>query len=154
MTGRPSRQESRQKVCGIRLRADPADLPSLLEWVRSRLDQLGLEGRTAMVLELAAEELGLNAMTHGRPTQGEGLVELSIEGVSEGEVRLTVLDDGEAFDPTALVAPDTDAPLEERRVGGLGVHLVRQMADGVTYERRDGRNVTEVVVRLQEGAAD
>jgi len=106
-----------------------------------------------MVLELAAEELGLNAMTHGRPTQGEGAVELSIEVVSEGEVRLTVLDDGEAFDPTALGAPDTDAPLEDRRVGGLGVHLVRQMADGVTYERRDGRIVTEVVVRLQEGAA-
>jgi len=138
---------------GVRLRADPEDLPRLLEWVRSTLVQLGIEGRAATVLELAAEEIALNAMTHGRPAAGDGVVELTIDAASEGQVRLTVVDEGEAFDPTALVAPDTDAPLEDRRVGGLGVHLVRQMADAVAYERRDGRNVTEVVVRLQEGAA-
>ena len=138
---------------GVRLRADPEDLPRLLEWVRSTLVQLGIEGRAATVLELAAEEIALNAMTHGRPAAGDGVVELTIGAASEGQVRLTVVDEGAPFDPTALAGPDTDASLDERRVGGLGVHLVRQMADAVAYERRDGRNVTEVVVRLQEGAA-
>ncbi len=116
---------------GVRLRADPEDLPRLLEWVRSTLVQLGIEGRAATVLELAAEEIALNAMTHGRPAAGDGVVELTIDAASEGQVRLTVVDEGAPFDPTALAGPDTDASLYERGVGGLGVHLVRQMADAV-----------------------
>lgn len=123
----------------IELRADPAELQRLLAWVRRRLEALGIEGRPAMVVELAAEELGLNAMTHGRPGEGEGSVTLTLHAEPR-EIRLVIEDGGPAFDPTALPAPDTAAAIEERAIGGLGVHLVRRMADAMHYERRDGRN--------------
>lgn len=55
-------------------------------------------------------------------------------------VRVTVMDDGDAFDPTQTPAPDFTIPFDERRVGGLGVHMIRQLADDVTYARRPGGN--------------
>jgi serine/threonine-protein kinase RsbW len=60
---------------------------------------------------------------------------------AEGRLELGVSDDGPAFDPLAMATPDIDAPLEERPIGGLGIYLVREMMAGVSYERRDGRNV-------------
>jgi anti-sigma regulatory factor (Ser/Thr protein kinase) len=59
---------------------------------------------------------------------------------ADGKLNLSLSDDGPAFDPLALPTPDLDAPLEERPVGGLGVYLVREMMDDVSYSHRGGRN--------------
>ncbi|MFM1890384.1 MAG: hypothetical protein RLZZ565_1141 [Planctomycetota bacterium] len=128
------------------VRSDRAELPRLLAWVRERIAARGLAARPAMVLELATEELGLNAMTHGRPIGREGLIECSIDAIDDGNsLRLVVEDDGPQFDPTALATPDVDAPLEARGIGGLGLHLIRSMA-AVRYERIGDRNRVEVVI--------
>jgi len=58
---------------------------------------------------------------------------------------LTVSDDGVPFDPLAVAPPDTSLPLEQRPLGGLGIHLVRHLVDEVTYERRGDRNVLTLV---------
>ena len=130
----------------LRVRSDREELPKLLAWVRGFIDAGGIAARQAMVLELAAEELGLNAMTHGRPTGREGFVDCSIEAAAaDGTLRLVIEDEGPAFDPTAHATPDLEAPLEDRAVGGLGVHLVRTMAE-LRYARIGGRNRVEVLV--------
>lgn len=130
----------------ISVRSDRDELPRLLAWVRERIASRGLEGRRAMILELAAEELGLNAMTHGRTADREGSIECSIEAIDDrGSLRLVIEDDGPPFDPTSLEAPDVDAPLEAREVGGLGLHLIRSMAT-LRHERVDERNRVEVLI--------
>jgi anti-sigma regulatory factor (Ser/Thr protein kinase) len=60
--------------------------------------------------------------------------------LSPGEVTLQVVDEGDPFDPLQAPAPDFSAPLEDRPKGGLGLHLLRELADRVAYERRGGRN--------------
>jgi anti-anti-sigma factor len=69
---------------------------------------------------------------------------VSIE-LASARVVLTVSDDGVPFDPLAVPSPDTSRPLEERTVGGLGIHLVRHLVDQMTYERRGDRNVLTLV---------
>jgi serine/threonine-protein kinase RsbW len=64
-----------------------------------------------------------------------------------------VEDDGPAFDPLLLPAPDVAASLEERKVGGLGVFLVRQMMDAVSYQRVAARNQLRMTKRLIAGGA-
>jgi serine/threonine-protein kinase RsbW len=64
-----------------------------------------------------------------------------------------VEDDGPAFDPLLLPAPDVAASLEERKVGGLGVFLVRQMMDAVRYQRVATRNQLRMTKRLTAGGA-
>jgi anti-sigma regulatory factor (Ser/Thr protein kinase) len=59
-------------------------------------------------------------------------------------------DDGPSFDPLSLAAPDVTASLEERRVGGLGVYLVRQMMDAVCYQRVGARNQLSMTKRVRE----
>ena len=56
-------------------------------------------------------------------------------------LMVTVSDDGVAFNPLAVPPPDTTLPLEERELGGLGIHLVRNLTDEATYGRLGGRNV-------------
>ncbi len=128
------------------VRSDRGDLPKVLSWVRAFIAAQRLADRAAMVLELAAEELVLNAMTHGRPADREGVIECSIELLDErGALRLVIEDEGSPFDPTAHATPEVEAPLEDRRIGGLGVHLVRTMAE-VRYARLGDRNRVEVLI--------
>lgn len=61
-----------------------------------------------------------------------------------------VVDDAPAFDPLAREEPDIDAELDEREVGGLGIHLLRRMMDEVTYARVDGHNRLRFAKRLPE----
>jgi serine/threonine-protein kinase RsbW len=57
-----------------------------------------------------------------------------------GGIEVEISDDAPAFDPLALPPPSLEVPLEERKPGGMGVFMIRQMMDEVRYERRDGRN--------------
>ena len=66
---------------------------------------------------------------------------------------LTISDNGAPFNPFGLNAPDVQASLEERDVGGLGIHLVRTVMDDVDYTRRAGRNVVTVMKDLEPETA-
>jgi anti-sigma regulatory factor (Ser/Thr protein kinase) len=69
--------------------------------------------------------------------------------MDDGSVVGALSDAGVAFDPTAMAAPDVDAEMDERHIGGLGVHLVRTLAEEIAYRREDGRNI--ITFRLAAG---
>lgn len=87
-------------------------------------------------LMVSVDEVVSNILNHG----GEALRVAVSAGADGRAAWVEVVDDGPPFDPTAAAAPDTGLPLEERDVGGLGIHLVRKLADEVAYDRRGGRN--------------
>ena len=67
----------------------------------------------------------------------------------DGDVLFAeVSDDGRPFDPIEVPPPNIDAPIEERRIGGLGVYLVREMMDTLEYAREGGRNVLRLSKRV------
>ena len=77
----------------------------------------------------------------------EGFV--SVEMELDGKcVNVRITDDGPQFDPFQQAAPDTTLSIEDRSIGGLGIHLVRELMDDVSYERRNGNNVVTLVKRL------
>jgi serine/threonine-protein kinase RsbW len=61
-------------------------------------------------------------------------------------LRVVVVDDGPAFDPLSIAAPDTGAGIDDRDPGGLGLHLVRRLASGLSYARADGCNRMSLVL--------
>ena len=94
-------------------------------------------------MRLVAEEIVTNIARCAWP---EGIdaqfhVELAAEADAAGlHVVLTTIDDGVPFDPTQKAAPDIDAELDDRAIGGLGMFLVREMTDTQRYDRTDGEN--------------
>jgi anti-sigma regulatory factor (Ser/Thr protein kinase) len=101
----------------------------------------GLSEDDVMMINLVLDELVANVISHGHDDDGkehEIHVTLALEGA---ELTMVVEDDGRAFDPLQRPAPDLDLPLEERPIGGLGIHIVRSLMDSVEYRHENGRNV-------------
>ena len=90
-------------------------------------------------LNVALDEVLSNIISYGHEDGAEHEICVRVS-VEHGLVVAEVEDDGKAFDPLAAPTPEIDVPLEERSVGGLGIHIVRNLMDEVTYSRIAGRN--------------
>jgi serine/threonine-protein kinase RsbW len=119
--------------------SEAAQLPVLTQFLQEFWSAAGLPPAQAMGFELALEEIFMNVVLHGSPPGTLPRVELSL-GLADGGVTMTLEDNGSEFDPLSLPPPDLEASLADRRVGGLGVFLVRQMMDAVSYERVGAHN--------------
>jgi len=121
------------------VRGEPANLPTLTKFLQEFWRAEDLPPALAPPFELALEEIFMNAVMHGSPLASVPSVEVSLD-LADGLLTMTVEDDGPAFDPLSLPRPDVMATLSDRPVGGLGVYLVRQMMDAVSYNRIGTRN--------------
>lgn len=88
---------------------------------------------------LAIEELVTNCIQYGYDDPHEHTIVIILT-VNESNLVMNVIDDGHPFDPLTLPPPDFSRDIQDRPTGGLGIHLLRQLADHIEYERRDGTN--------------
>jgi len=119
---------------------DIAEIPRLLDWIEACCSECGVTGDTLFKLSLALEEAVANVINHafaGVPPPHCITVELAIES---DRVTAEIVDNGRPFDPSAAPAPDKTSPLETRDVGGLGIHLIREMTERVEYRRVGDEN--------------
>ena len=91
-------------------------------------------------VNLALDEIVSNIIRYGWKDGGEHYLHVRLSHLAN-EIRVEVEDDAAAFNPLEVPAPDLDRPLDERLVGGLGIYLVRQVMDGLSYQRLDGKNL-------------
>jgi len=133
-------------------RTVPADLASvgqLVLEVGRFLERRGITGRPLHHAQLLLEEIVSNVVRHAFHEDGRSPVRVRV-GLDSAGVALSVEDEARAFDPSRhAAAPATDLPLEEWTVGGLGLHLVEQIADEIAYERRGGTNVLTMRLKLR-----
>ncbi|MBO4463176.1 MAG: SpoIIE family protein phosphatase [Prevotella sp.] len=131
----------------IVLSNDTNEVPRLAAFVDEVCEALGFNATVTMQMNLAIEEAVVNVMEYAYPRGTRG--DVSIEAQSN-DVRLkfTITDSGSPFDPTAKADADTSLNAEERPIGGLGIHLVRQLMDSINYERVDGHNVLTLRKKL------
>ncbi len=76
-------------------------------------------------------------------------IEIKVE-LSADRLKVSMVDGGIPFNPLGVETPDMQLPLEEREIGGLGIHLVRNMMDKVSYRRRIDKNVITIVEYLNK----
>jgi serine/threonine-protein kinase RsbW len=103
------------------------------------LDTQQVSPEAAFLVGLAIEELVTNCIKYAYDDAGEHTIEIVL-CVADRALTIVVVDDGHAFDPLLAPSPDLSLDIEDRPIGGLGIHLLRQLADEVHYERRDGAN--------------
>jgi sigma-B regulation protein RsbU (phosphoserine phosphatase) len=108
----------------------------------------GIAEETAKTLNLAIEEWVANVINYAYPKGTRGHVELTAE-ISDGVLTLVTKDHGIPFDPTAHEEVDVEAELEDRPIGGLGIHLVKTIMDTMAYRRTsDGYNVLTLTKKI------
>jgi serine/threonine-protein kinase RsbW len=107
-------------------------------------ERFGAEQRLSdddmMAINLVLDELITNIIDYGYDDDAEHEIRVTME-VEGGTLTIEVEDDARLFDPLKATPPDLSLPLEERPVGGLGIHIVRSLMDAVEHQRRDGRNI-------------
>ncbi len=123
---------------------DGTEIAAVLHRLEDALAEAGCPPPRRAAFLVVAEEMVTNVARHAWPADepaGVFTVSAAIRrGLAGIEVLLAVEDDGVPFDPTARPVPDTEAPIERRLVGGLGIHLVMQMTEWQCYRRDAGRN--------------
>lgn len=130
-----------------RFRREFGSLDAIFAFIREFFSSRGIDERHAYDVDLMAEELFTNMVKYGRGS-GDGIeVGLSWERPT---LTLRLRDFGaEDWDVTRARPVDVDAPLEQRRAGGLGLHLVRQIADRVDYAYADRSSTITITKRLE-----
>ena len=131
----------------ITLTNDVELVPELTEFVEEVCEEMNFDMDTTMSLNLALEEAVVNVMEYAYPadTKGEIIIEALANSV---RLKFVITDWGKPFDPTSMEEVDTTLSVEERPIGGLGIHLVRQIMDSINYERIGGKNVLTLRKKL------
>jgi sigma-B regulation protein RsbU (phosphoserine phosphatase) len=120
---------------------------STQEWLASQLRQAGVEEELIGDLDLIADEVLANVIHHAYHDQADAEAWIHLE-IDAEFVRVLFSDAGPPFDPLVEAPePNLQLPTEEREIGGLGILMVKRLADRVSYRRDDQRNVLEVEKR-------
>jgi serine/threonine-protein kinase RsbW len=130
-----------------RLRNDLAETRRIGAWVEEFAQRAQLPREVQNAIDLALIEAVTNVISYAWDDTREHWVTIRFHA-SVGEVRIEVSDDGREFNPLTVPLVDTAAPLESRKPGGLGVHMMRQLMDAVEHRRENGRNILTMIKRL------
>lgn len=125
----------------IVLEASRENLPEVLTFVSDCLESADCSPKEQMQLDLAVEEIFINIASYAyKPGKGSATVRVE---VSEDPVvvSITFIDKGVPYDPLAKEDPDTTLPASERKIGGLGIFMVKQSVDDILYDYKDGQNI-------------
>ena len=132
----------------IVLSNDIQEMPILATFVDEVCEVMGFDANVTMQMNLAIEEAVVNVMNYAYPSGTRGNIHIEAQS-NDVRLKFTITDSGTPFDPTAKAEVDTTLSTEERPIGGLGIHLVRQIMDSINYERVDGRNVLTLRKKLK-----
>ena len=138
-------------VAAIQVRNDVVELERLNEFLAAFWASNQLPKQAMFDLNVALEEIFTNVIFHGYRDGGEHAIHVEL-ALRERVVSLTVEDEGIPFNPLDAPPSDETTSIEERSIGGLGIHLVRKLMDGVEYARAGNRNRLVVTKRISGGA--
>ena len=113
------------------------------------LEEKGIPVSLGYKVNITFDELLSNIISYAYTDDGEHVIDIKIE-LSGDRLVITISDDGIPYNPLGTAVPDTSLSLEEREIGGLGIHLVRNLMGDVTYQRKVNKNVTTLVHHLEK----
>ncbi|MFP4306798.1 MAG: ATP-binding protein [Desulfococcaceae bacterium] len=132
----------------FRLRNHIDELETLRENLEAFGETVGITRRCLFRLNLALDELFTNVVTCGYEDRNIHYVDVALRA-NEKELNITIVDDGTPFNPLPAEPPDTQCGVEKRKVGGLGIHLVKQLMDHLNYRRENGQNIVTLTKKRE-----
>ncbi len=136
----------------LELSASLGELERLGAAVAAFCERGGIGEKLTYALQLVCDEWVTNVIVHGYadapPDSGEAAIELTLERLPDETLSLAFVDRAPPFNPLTRPEPNVDLSVDEREVGGLGIHFLKKIMDDCAYERTDGRNRLTLIKRL------
>lgn len=126
------------------IEADRMNLPQVQMFIDKQLEEAGCPMLTQTTIDIAVEELFVNIANYAYGDErGKAVVQVSVheEPLS---VEITFIDNGKQYDPLAKADPDTSLSANQRKIGGLGIFMVKKSMDDICYEYKDGKNILTI----------
>lgn len=130
------------------IEAQLENLEKVNEFIQGILSDFQCSNRALMQLDLVVEEIFVNIASYAYP-ESTGLVKIQSEIKKDPlSITLTFIDTGLKYNPLANEDPDLTLSIEERQVGGLGIYLIKNMVDNISYDYSDGQNILTLTKNL------
>jgi anti-sigma regulatory factor (Ser/Thr protein kinase) len=125
--------------------ADINELASVTVFLEEELDKAEASPKLMVTFAVALEELFVNVAHYAYP-DSKGTVKIGID-TSGDSIVVQLTDSGIPFDPVAKPDPDITESADERKIGGLGIYMVKKSMDSMTYEYKDNQNILTISKR-------
>jgi len=122
------------------IKNDLAEIARLSEIVDGMGQQHGVSAEALYAVNLALDEVLTNVISYGYADRHEHQICIRLE-LQDGEFIAETEDDARPFNPLTAPAPEVGAPLHEKPLGGLGIHLAKTMMEGMAYRREREKNI-------------
>ena len=137
-----------QKKYSFELKSNLSELDKLCRHLETFGQKTGFSKKFVFEVNLVLDELFTNIISYGFDDDGEHSIKVTITP-EKGGLCLCIEDDGKPFNPVDFEAPDVSCSIEECKIGGLGIHIIRKLMDDICYERCEDKNV----LKLKKGLA-
>lgn len=132
----------------LTLQASLEKLDEVLAFVEESLEKNECPMKVLMQVQIAVEEIFVN-IAHYAYDSEQGMVTIRVEvGGDPLQVIITFIDQGIPYDPLKKEDPDVTLSAEERKIGGLGIFMVKKSMDDVKYEYTDGKNILTICKKI------
>jgi sigma-B regulation protein RsbU (phosphoserine phosphatase) len=135
------------KVFSIKIPNSLGEIDTVNNAFTDFAQQSGIDNSVVQKIKLVFDELLNNTISYGYKDEAEHFIEVGVD-LLEGRLRVTIEDDATPFNPLSNETPDTTLDIDERDIGGLGIHLVRNMMDEMTYKRGIDKNIITLIKHL------
>lgn len=133
----------------LTLDAAVENLDQVLAFVDEQLESANCPPKIQMQIDIAVEELFVNIARYAyQPGKGTATVQVGMEKEPLAAV-ITLIDGGVPYDPLKKPDPDVTLSAEERKIGGLGIYMVKKSMDDMQYRYEDGKNILTIRKRLE-----
>ena len=120
------------------------NIPAVIDFINRELKNLGCPVKTEAQIDIAIDEIYSNIVSYGYDGEsGEVVVRLETE-IQPRVVVISFIDKGRPFNPLGLADPDVTLSAWERKIGGLGIYMVKKSMDDIRYEYREGKNILTI----------
>ena len=126
-----------------------SELDALCQKLEKFGESMGLSKKCIFEANLALDELFTNIISYGFDDKNEHTIRITIS-LQNDELVFNIEDDGIPFNPTEAESPDLECSIEECRIGGLGIHLAKNLMDEVCYQRCKDKNILTLKKNIKE----
>ncbi len=132
----------------VRIENDLSEIAKVDETLDDFAEQFGVPPAIAATFHIIFDDLLNNVISYGFSDEQRHFIDISLE-LTESSLIVSIADDGVPFNPLAETAPDTTLSIEDRPIGGLGIHIVVNMVDAISYQRTADKNVLTLTKSFQ-----